>query len=91
MESELKKRIEALRSEAEEQTRSGHPERAAEIRQSELPRLEAELKRLNVLHSRALPEVRDTRPDDGSIHQYAHRCAQGRCLRHGDADLGGDL
>ena len=57
MESELKKRIEALRSEAEEQTRSGHPERAAEIRQSELPRLEAELKRLNVLHSRALPEA----------------------------------
>jgi hypothetical protein len=57
MDSELKKRIEALRSEAEEQARNGHPERAAEIQQSELPKLEAELKRLTVLSSRALPEA----------------------------------
>jgi bifunctional DNase/RNase len=57
MDSELKKRIEALRSEAEEQARKGHLERAAEIRQSELPKLEAELKRLTVVHSRELPEA----------------------------------
>lgn len=57
MDSELKKRIEALRSEAEEQMRKGHLERAAEIRQSELPRLEAELKRQSVFTNRPLPEA----------------------------------
>jgi ATP-dependent Clp protease ATP-binding subunit ClpB len=44
---ELKKQIEALRFEAEEQTRKGQLERAAQIQYGELPRLEAELKRLN--------------------------------------------
>src|ERR1700678_3957231 len=53
MESDLKKRIEALRSEAEEQARKGQNDRAAEIRQGELPRLEAELKRLTAAHDRA--------------------------------------
>jgi bifunctional DNase/RNase len=46
MESDLKKRIEALRMEAEEQTRKGQLDRAAQIQFSELPRLEAELKKL---------------------------------------------
>ncbi len=45
--SELKKRIESLRFEAEEQTRKGQLERAAQIQYGELPKLEAELKRLN--------------------------------------------
>ena len=45
--SELKKRIEALRFEAEEQTRKGQLERAAQIQYGELPKLEAELKQLN--------------------------------------------
>ncbi len=45
--SELKKRIEALRFEAEEQTRKGQLERAAQIQYGELPKLEAELKKLN--------------------------------------------
>ena len=45
--SELKKQLEALRFEAEEQTRKGQLERAAQIQYGELPRLEAELKRLN--------------------------------------------
>jgi ATP-dependent Clp protease ATP-binding subunit ClpB len=45
--SELKKKIEALRFEAEEQTRLGHLERAAQIQYGELPRLEAELKKLD--------------------------------------------
>ena len=47
--SELKKRIEALRFEAEEQTRKGQLERAAQIQYGELPKLEAELKQLNAL------------------------------------------
>jgi ATP-dependent Clp protease ATP-binding subunit ClpB len=47
--SELKKRIEALRFEAEEQTRKGMLDRAAQIQYGELPKMEAELKRLNVL------------------------------------------
>jgi ATP-dependent Clp protease ATP-binding subunit ClpB len=47
--SELKKKIEALRFEAEEQTRKGQLERAAQIQYGELPRLEAELKQLNAL------------------------------------------
>jgi bifunctional DNase/RNase len=47
MESDLKKRIEALRMEAEEQTRKGQLDRAAQIQFDELPRLEEELKRMN--------------------------------------------
>jgi ATP-dependent Clp protease ATP-binding subunit ClpB len=45
--SETKKRIEALRFEAEEQTRKGQLERAAQIQYGELPKLERELKQLN--------------------------------------------
>jgi ATP-dependent Clp protease ATP-binding subunit ClpB len=45
--AELKKKIEALRFEAEEQTRKGQLERAAQIQYGELPKLEAELKQLN--------------------------------------------
>ena len=45
--SELKKKIEALRFEAEEQTRKGQLERAAQIQYGDLPKLEDELKRLN--------------------------------------------
>jgi len=45
--SDLKKQIEALRFEAEEQTRRGQLDRAAQIQYGELPRLEQELTRLN--------------------------------------------
>ena len=45
--SELKKKIEALRFEMEEQTRKGQLERAAQIQYGELPRLERELKQLS--------------------------------------------
>ena len=44
--TDVKKRIEALRFEAEEQTRKGMLERAAQIQYGELPKLEAELKQL---------------------------------------------
>ncbi len=47
--SELKKKIEALRFEAEEQTRKGQLERAAQIQYGELPKAEAELKQLNAM------------------------------------------
>ena len=53
MESDLKKRIEALRFEADEQVRKGHLDRAVEIRQAELPRLEAELKKLTAAQGNA--------------------------------------
>ena len=43
----MKKKIEALRFEAEEQTRKGQLDRAAQIQYGELPKLEAELKKLN--------------------------------------------
>jgi ATP-dependent Clp protease ATP-binding subunit ClpB len=49
--SELKKRIEALRFEAEEQTRKGQLDRAAQIQYGELPKLEAELKKLDALQN----------------------------------------
>ncbi len=45
--SELKKRMEALRVEADEQTRRSNLERVAQIQYGELPRLEEELKRLD--------------------------------------------
>ena len=51
--SELKKQIEALRFEAEEQTRKGQLDRAAQIQYGELPRLEAELKKLNTAQETA--------------------------------------
>jgi hypothetical protein len=46
LESDLKKRIEALRIEVEEQTRKGQLDRAAQIQFGELPRLEEELKKM---------------------------------------------
>jgi ATP-dependent Clp protease ATP-binding subunit ClpB len=47
--SELKKKIEALRFEAEEQTRKGMLDRAAQIQYGELPKLETELKKLSAV------------------------------------------
>jgi ATP-dependent Clp protease ATP-binding subunit ClpB len=47
--SDLKKQIETLRFEADEQTRRGNLERAAQIQYGELPKLEAEMKRLDAL------------------------------------------
>ena len=45
--SEVKKKIDALRFEAEEQTRKGLLDRAAQIQYGELPKLETELKKLS--------------------------------------------
>ncbi len=45
--AELKKQVEALRFEMDEQTRRGNLERSAAIQYGELPKLEAELQRLN--------------------------------------------
>ncbi len=47
--SEVKKQVEALRFEAEEQTRRGNLERSAAIQYGELPKAEAEMRRLNAL------------------------------------------
>jgi ATP-dependent Clp protease ATP-binding subunit ClpB len=49
--SELKKRIEALRFEAEEQTRKGQFDRVSKIQYDELPKLEKELKQLDTAQS----------------------------------------
>ena len=46
---ELKKKIDDLRFEAEEQTRKGQLDRAAQIQYGELPKLEAELKKLSAV------------------------------------------
>ncbi len=51
--SGLKKKIEALRFEAEEQTRKGQLDRAAQIQYGELPKLETELKQLNAMQDGA--------------------------------------
>src|SRR5208283_4294075 len=45
----LKKKLEALRFEMEEQTRKGQLDRAAQIQYGELPKLDAELKRLDAV------------------------------------------
>jgi ATP-dependent Clp protease ATP-binding subunit ClpB len=55
--SETKKKIEALRFEMEEQTRKGQLERAAQIQYGELPKLEAELKKLNAAQDGAGKDV----------------------------------
>ena len=54
---DLKKKIEALRFEAEEQTRKGQLDRAAQIQYGELPKLEAELKKLNAAQDGAGKDV----------------------------------
>ena len=51
--SEVKKQIEAKRFEAEEQTRAGQLERAAQIQYGELPKLDAELRQLNAIQDGA--------------------------------------
>ncbi len=51
--SELKKRIETLRFEMDEETRRGNLERAAQLQYGELPRAEAELQRLNAVQEGA--------------------------------------
>jgi ATP-dependent Clp protease ATP-binding subunit ClpB len=51
--SEVKKKIEDLRHQAEEETRRGNLERAAQIQYGELPKLDAELKQLNALQEGA--------------------------------------
>jgi ATP-dependent Clp protease ATP-binding subunit ClpB len=55
--SDLKKQIESLRFEAEEQTRKGQLERAAQIQYGDLPKLEAELKQLNAAQDGAASEA----------------------------------
>ncbi len=55
--SDLKKQIESLRFEAEEQTRKGQLERAAQIQYGELPKLEAELRQLNAVQDGAANEA----------------------------------
>jgi ATP-dependent Clp protease ATP-binding subunit ClpB len=65
--SEIKKKIEALRFEMEENTRRGQLERTAQIQYGELPKLEAQLKQLNAVqdgspsggHARMLKEEVD--------------------------------
>jgi len=47
--SEVKKKIDELRFEAEEQTRKGQLDRVAQIQYGELPKLEAELKQLGAV------------------------------------------
>jgi ATP-dependent Clp protease ATP-binding subunit ClpB len=47
--SELKQKIESLRFEAEENTRKGQLDRAAQIQYGELPKAEAELRELNAI------------------------------------------
>jgi ATP-dependent Clp protease ATP-binding subunit ClpB len=47
--SEIKEQVERLKFEADEQTRLGKLDRAAQIRYGELPRLEAELRELNAV------------------------------------------
>ena len=54
--SDLKRKIEALRFEAEEQTRKGQLDRAAQIQYGELPKLDAELKRLDAAQDGATKE-----------------------------------
>ncbi len=74
--SELKKQMEALRFEAEEQTRKGQLERAAQIQYGDLPRMEAELKKLSELqdgvagHTRLLKEEVDEEDIAGIVSKW---------------------
>ncbi len=74
--SELKKSMEALRFEAEEQTRKGQLERAAQIQYGDLPRMAAELEKLSAQeastagHSRLLKEEVDEEDIAGIVSKW---------------------
>src|ERR1700744_3956081 len=67
--SDVKKKVESLRFEAEEQTRLGNLERAAQIQYGELPRLEAEMKQLTAAQEGAAKAQRMLKEevDEGEI------------------------
>jgi len=54
--AELKEQLEGLRFAAEEETRKGNLQRAAELQYGEIPKLEAELKELTALQDAAVKE-----------------------------------
>src|SRR5579859_1337113 len=56
--AELKERLEALRFQAQEETRKGNLQRAAELQYGEIPKLEAELKELTALQDAGSGESR---------------------------------
>jgi ATP-dependent Clp protease ATP-binding subunit ClpB len=73
--SELKKQMEALRFEAEEQTRKGQLDRAAQIQYGDLPRMAAELARLSqqeseITHNRLLKEEVDEEDIAGIVSKW---------------------
>jgi ATP-dependent Clp protease ATP-binding subunit ClpB len=72
--SDLKKQIEALRFEAEAETRKGQLERAAQIQYGDLPRLDAELKKFSqesaTTHTRLLKEEVDEEDIAGIVSKW---------------------
>jgi ATP-dependent Clp protease ATP-binding subunit ClpB len=54
--AELKEQLEALRFQAQEETRKGNLQRAAELQYGEIPKMEAELKELTALQDAAVAE-----------------------------------
>jgi ATP-dependent Clp protease ATP-binding subunit ClpB len=74
--AELKKEMEALRFEAEAQTRKGQLDRAAQIQYGELPRMQAELEKLSAQesstsgHSRLLKEEVDEEDIAGIVSKW---------------------
>ncbi len=60
--TELKKQVESLRFEAEDQTRKGNLERAAAISYGDLPKAEAELRSLEAEQDALKTQVSDARP-----------------------------
>ncbi|HEU5341889.1 ATP-dependent chaperone ClpB [Edaphobacter sp.] len=57
--AELKQQLEGLRFQAEEETRKGNLQRAAELQYGEIPKMEAELKELTALQDAAVAEDRE--------------------------------
>ena len=54
--AELKQQLEGLRFQAEEETRKGNLQRAAELQYGEIPKMEAELKELTAMQDAAVAE-----------------------------------
>ena len=69
--AELKTHLELLRFQAEEQTRKGNLQRAAELQYGEIPKAEAELKRLTSEQDGASSQVSESRP--GAPKSVANR------------------
>ena len=79
--AELKEQLEGLRFQAEEETRKGNLQRAAELQYGEIPKMEAELRELTALQDAAVREEKDPTHRDKAAMNGAPGLSPRRMLK----------